>query len=121
MGFVTLGIFSRNIEGLHGAMFQMISHGIISAALFFSVGALIERKNMKYINSYSGIWKKMPLFGSFFFIFVLGAIALPGTTGFIGEFLILIGPSGCGKSTLLKIIAGVEKNYQGDVTFYCIE
>ena len=91
MGFVTLGIFSRNIEGLHGAMFQMISHGIISAALFFSVGALIERKNMKYINSYSGIWKKMPLFGSFFFIFVLGAIALPGTTGFIGEFLILIG------------------------------
>ena len=91
MGFVTLGIFSRNIEGLHGSMFQMISHGIVSAALFLCAGSLIERKEKKYISFYSGLWKKMPFLGSFFFIFILGGIAFPGTTGFIGEFLILVG------------------------------
>ena len=91
MGFVTLGIFSRNIEGLHGSMFQMISHGIVSAALFLCAGSLIERKEKKNISFYSGLWKKMPFLGSFFFIFILGGIAFPGTTGFIGEFLILVG------------------------------
>jgi len=91
MGFVTLGIFSRNIEGLHGSMFQMISHGIISAALFLCAGYLIERTGKKNINSYSGLWKKTPIFGSFFFIYIMGGIAFPGTTGFIGEFLIMIG------------------------------
>ncbi len=91
MGFVTLGIFSRNIEGLHGAMFQMISHGIISAALFLSAGFLIDKKQTRSINSYGGLLKHAPIFASFFMIFSLGAIALPGTSGFIGEFLIITG------------------------------
>ena len=91
MGFVTLGIFLRNIEGLQGSLFQMISHGIISAALFLCAGCLIDRKGNKNISSYSGLWVKMPIFGSFFICFCLGAIAFPGTSGFVAEFLILIG------------------------------
>ena len=91
MGFVTLGIFSNNIEGLHGSYFQMISHGLISAALFLSAGSLIDRTENKEIVFYSGVYKKMPIFSLFFLIYILGGIALPGTTGFIGELLVLIG------------------------------
>ena len=91
MGFVTLGIFSKNLEGLQGAVFQMISHGLISSALFLYAGFLIDRVNTKEINNFGGIWKKMPFFSSFFLVFCLGAISFPGTSGFISEFLILIG------------------------------
>ena len=91
MGFVTLGIFSRNLEGLQGSVFQMISHGIISAALFLSAGCLIDRMKSKEINDFGGIWMKMPIFSVFFMVFCLGAISFPGTTGFVGEFLILVG------------------------------
>jgi len=91
MGFVTIGIFSRNIEGLQGSVFQMISHGLISAALFLSAGFLIDSLNSKKIDSFGGLLSNVPKFSIFFMIFCLGAISFPGTTGFIGEFLVLIG------------------------------
>ena len=93
MGFVTLGIFSRNLEALHGAVFQMISHGLISAALFLSAGFLIDKMQTKNIDDFGGLLKKMPKFSIFFMVYCLGAISFPGTTGFIGEFLILLGIS----------------------------
>ena len=91
MGFVTIGIFSRNLEGLQGSVFQMISHGLISSALFLSAGTLIERIDTKNINNFGGMFKQMPKFSIFFLIYFLGAISFPGTTGFIGEFLVLLG------------------------------
>ena len=91
MGFVTLGIFSRNLEGLQGSVYQMISHGLISAALFLSAGFLIDKMQTKNIDDFGGLWKQMPKFSIFFMIYCLGAISFPGTTGFIGEFLILLG------------------------------
>ena len=91
MGFVTIGIFSRNLEGLQGSVFQMISHGLISAALFLSAGFLIDKMKTKNIDNFGGLWNQMPIFSVFFMVYCLGAISFPGTTGFIGEFLILLG------------------------------
>ncbi len=91
MGFVTLGIFTFNKQGIEGSMFQMISHGIISAALFLCVGVLYDRTNSRMIKNYGGIVNYLPNFSLIFIIFVLGALGLPGTTGFIGEFLVLLG------------------------------
>ena len=91
MGFVTIGIFSRNLEGLQGSVFQMISHGLISAALFLSAGFLIDKMKTKNIDNFGGLWNQMPIFSVFFMVYCLGAISFTGTTGFIGEFLILLG------------------------------
>ena len=91
MGFVTLGIFVFNINGLQGSIFQMISHGIVSAALFLCVGVVYDRMHSRNISDYGGLVNKMPFYSTFFFIFILASIGLPGTSGFIGEFLILIG------------------------------
>jgi len=91
MGFVTAGIFSFTIEGITGAITQMISHGIVSSALFISVGFLYDRLHTKEISAYGGVASKMPIFASFLMIFVLSSIGLPGTSGFIGEFFAIIG------------------------------
>ena len=91
MGFVTLGIFTFNKQGIEGSMFQMISHGIISAALFLCVGVLYDRTGSRMIKSFGGVDNYLPNFSLIFIIFVLGALGLPGTTGFIGEFLVLLG------------------------------
>ena len=91
MGFVTLGIFTMTEQGVEGSIFQMISHGLVSAALFLSVGVIYERKHTRQISFYGGLVDKMPKYAIVFMIFTLGAIGLPGTTGFIGEFLILMG------------------------------
>ena len=91
MGFVTIGIFSFTKQGLEGSIFQMISHGLISAALFLCVGVVYDRYNSRLISSYGGLVNVMPKYALVFMVFSLGALALPGTTGFIGEFLILIG------------------------------
>ena len=91
MGFVTLGIFTMTQQGLEGSIFQMISHGLISAALFLSVGIVYERTNTRIINQYGGVVSIMPKYSVLLMIFTLGALGLPGTTGFIGEFLILLG------------------------------
>jgi len=91
MGFVTLGLFSFTAQGIEGAVFQMLSHGLISAALFLCVGALYDRLQTREIRHFGGIVKNMPNFAVVFMIFTLGAIGLPGTSGFIGEFLSLLG------------------------------
>ena len=91
MGFVTLGIFTFNKQGIEGSIFQMISHGLISAALFLCVGVLYDRTSSRMIKSFGGVVNYLPNFSLIFIIFVLGALGLPGTTGFIGEFLVLLG------------------------------
>ena len=103
MGFVTLGIFSANIQGLHGAIIQMISHGIISAALFFCIGSIYDRYKTKKIDNFGGLGLKIPKFSIFFLIFSLGAIGFPGSSGFIGEFLTLM--SVYSRSTLVAFLS----------------
>tara|TARA_Y100000817_G_C16813026_1_gene525122 strand:- start:331 stop:1293 length:963 start_codon:yes stop_codon:yes gene_type:complete len=91
MGFVTLGIFTFNKQGIEGSILQMLSHGLISAALFLSVGVLYDRTNSRLIDSYGGIVSVVPKYSFILMIFVLGGVGLPGTSGFIGEFLVLVG------------------------------
>lgn len=91
MGYVTAGIFSFNKYGVDGAIFQMFSHGIVSAALFLVVGVLYERVNTKEVSQFGGCASKMPIFAGFYLIFTLSSAGLPGTSGFIGEFLPLLG------------------------------
>ena len=88
MGFVTLGIFTMTQQGIEGSIFQMISHGLVSAALFLCVGVVYERKHTRLIKDYGGLVSEMPKYAIVFMVFTLGAVGLPGTTGFIGEFLI---------------------------------
>jgi len=91
MGFVTLGIFTFTQQGLEGSIFQMISHGLVSAALFLSVGVIYERMHTRLIANYGGLVSVMPKYAIVLMVFTLGAVGLPGTSGFVGEFLILIG------------------------------
>ena len=91
MGFVTLGIFTFNVQGIIGSMFQMISHGLVSAALFLCIGVLYDRMHTKEIAKYGGVVNKMPKFALVFMLFTMASIGLPGTSGFVGEFLVLIG------------------------------
>ena len=91
MGIVTIGIFLVNQQGLEGAMMQMISHGIVSAALFLCVGVIYDRMHTREISFYGGLVKRMPLYATVFMIFMLGSVGLPGTSGFVGEFLVIIG------------------------------
>ncbi len=103
MGFVTLGIFSANIQGLHGAIIQMISHGIISAALFFSIGSVYNRYKTKEISFFGGLNLRLPKLSIFFLIFALGSIGLPGTSGFVGEYLSLLAVYS--KNTIVAVIS----------------
>ena len=91
MGIVTIGIFVANIHGLEGAMIQMLSHGIVSAALFLSVGIIYDRMKTREILFYGGLVHRMPKYSFFLMVFTLAAIGLPGTSGFIGEFLVILG------------------------------
>ncbi len=91
MGFVTMGIFSMDHHGIDGAIFQMISHGIISAALFFGVGVMYVRTKTRLISDYGGLVIRMPNFALILMIFTMANIGLPGTSGFVGEFLSLLG------------------------------
>jgi NADH-quinone oxidoreductase subunit M len=91
MGFVTLGIFTLNQQGIEGAIFQMISHGIISAALFLSVGVVYDRLHTRDITRYGNLAKNMPYYACVFIILMLCSVGLPGTSGFVGEFLSLLG------------------------------
>ena len=90
MGFVTLGIFTIQQQGIEGSIIQMISHGLVSAALFLCVGVIYDRMHSRLINSYGGIVAVIPKYSILFMLFTLAALGLPGTTGFIGEFLILM-------------------------------
>jgi NADH-quinone oxidoreductase subunit M len=91
MGFVTLGIFTITQQGIEGSIIQMISHGLVSAALFLCVGVLYDRMHSRLISSYGGLVTIVPKYSVLFMLFTLAALGLPGTSGFIGEFLILMG------------------------------
>ena len=91
MGFVTIGIFVFNKQGIEGSIFQMISHGIISSALFLCVGVVYDRMHTREISEYGGVVNIMPKYAVMFMVFTLGSLGLPGTSGFVGEILVLIG------------------------------
>ncbi|CUI01939.1 NADH-quinone oxidoreductase subunit M [Leisingera aquaemixtae] len=91
MGFVTMGIFAANQQGIDGAIFQMLSHGFISAALFLCVGVIYDRMHTRDIDAYGGLVIRMPAYALVFMFFTMGNVGLPGTSGFIGEFLTLMG------------------------------
>jgi NADH-quinone oxidoreductase subunit M len=91
MGFVTMGIFSFTVQGVDGAIFQMLSHGLVSAALFLCVGVVYDRLHTRQIDAYGGLVNRMPLYAAAFMVFTLANVGLPGTSGFIGEFLTLVG------------------------------
>ena len=91
MGFVTLGLFIFNAQGMEGAVIQMISHGFISAALFLCVGVLYDRMHTREIGDYGGVVNTMPVFAAFFMLFAMANAGLPGTSGFVGEFTVILG------------------------------
>ena len=91
MGFVTMGCFAANRQGIEGAIFQMLSHGVVSAALFLVVGIVYDRIHSREISAYGGLVHRMPFYAFIFMVFMLASVGLPGTSGFVGEFLILIG------------------------------
>jgi NADH-quinone oxidoreductase subunit M len=91
MGFVTMGIFAATTQGVSGAVFQMISHGIVSGALFLCVGVVYDRMHTREIAFYGGLVARMPLYAAIFMVFTLANVGLPGTSGFVGEFLSLLG------------------------------
>jgi NADH-quinone oxidoreductase subunit M len=91
MGFVTLGIFSGTRQGIDGAIFQMLSHGVVSAALFLCVGVVYDRLHTREIARYGGLVERMPRYAAVFMLFTMASVGLPGTSGFVGEFLVLTG------------------------------
>ena len=91
MGFVTLGIFTMTEQGVQGGIFQMLSHGLVSGALFLCVGVVYDRMHTRNISAYGGLVHRMPLYAVAFMVFTLANVGLPGTSGFVGEFLALVG------------------------------
>jgi NADH-quinone oxidoreductase subunit M len=91
MGFVTMGIFCFNVQGVDGAIFQMLSHGLVSGALFLCVGVVYDRMHTREIAAYGGLVNRMPIYAFVFMLFTLANVGLPGTSGFVGEFLTLLG------------------------------
>jgi NADH-quinone oxidoreductase subunit M len=91
LGFVVLGIFSRQTAGIEGSVLQMVNHGLSTGALFLLVGMIYERRHTRLIAAYGGLWRQMPIFAVFFLVVMFSSIGLPGLNGFVGEFLILLG------------------------------
>jgi NADH-quinone oxidoreductase subunit M len=91
MGFVTMGLFTMTPQGVQGALFQMISHGFVSGALFLCVGVIYDRMHTREIAAYGGLVTRMPLYAVAFMVFAMANVGLPGTSGFVGEFLSLMG------------------------------
>ncbi|MBV8401295.1 MAG: NADH-quinone oxidoreductase subunit M, partial [Acetobacteraceae bacterium] len=91
MGVVTIGFFTFTVQGVDGALFQMLSHGIVSGALFLVVGVIYDRMHTRDIDRYGGLADRMPLYALVFMVFTMASIGLPGTSGFIGEFLMILG------------------------------
>lgn len=107
MGFVTMGIFSITSQGIDGAIMQMLSHGLVSAALFICVGVIYDRLHTKEISQMGGIANKMPNFAFLTMIFVMASVGLPGTSGFVGEFLAIVGTFKASKITAILAAVGV--------------
>src|SRR5690606_32061011 len=91
MGFVTMGIFTLTTQGVQGGIFQMLSHGLVSAALFLCVGVIYERMHTREIAAYGGLVHRMPIYAFTFMLFTMANVGLPGTSAFVGEFLTLTG------------------------------
>jgi NADH-quinone oxidoreductase subunit M len=91
LGFVVLGILTLNAQGVQGALYQMLAHGISTGGLFLAVGVLYDRRHTRRLSDFGGLWKQMPVFAACFLVIVLASVGLPGLCGFIGEFLVLIG------------------------------
>ncbi len=107
MGFVTMGIFSGNAYGVQGAIFQMLSHGVISGALFLCVGVIYDRMHTREIAFYGGLVNRMPVYAAVFMLFTMGNVGLPGTSGFVGEMLTMTGVYGVSTTTVLFAATGV--------------
>ena len=91
LGYVMLGMFAFNMQGMQGSIYQMLNHGVSTGGLFLLIGMLYERRHTRMIADFGGLSASMPIFAIFFMIVTLSSIALPGTNGFVGEFLILLG------------------------------
>lgn len=91
MGFVTVGTFTLTVQGVEGAIYQMLSHGVVSAALFLIVGVVYDRIHSREIDMYGGLVERMPIYAITFMLFMLASVGLPGTGGFVGEILVLVG------------------------------
>jgi NADH-quinone oxidoreductase subunit M len=91
LGFVMLGIFALNPQGVQGAVYQMLNHGVSTGALFLLVGMIYLRRHTREISEFGGLWKSVPMFAAVFMVVMLSSIGLPGLNGFVGEFLILLG------------------------------
>ena len=107
MGFVTMGIFAATTQGVAGGIFQMISHGIVSGALFLCVGVVYDRMHTREIAAYGGLVNRMPFYAAAFMVFTLANVGLPGTSGFVGEFLTLIGTFRVNTSVAMLATIGV--------------
>ena len=107
MGFVTMGLFSMNPQGVQGAMFQMISHGLVSGALFLCVGVVYDRMHTREISAYGGLVNRMPLYAVAMMVFTMANVGLPGTSGFVGEFLTLMGAFRANSFVALFATSGV--------------
>jgi NADH-quinone oxidoreductase subunit M len=118
MGFVTMGIFSGNAQGVEGAIFQMLSHGVISGALFLCVGVVYDRMHTREIAFYGGLVNRMPHYAAVFMLFTLGNVGLPGTSGFIGEILTMTGVYGVSTWTALIAATGVILSAVYALTLY---
>jgi NADH-quinone oxidoreductase subunit M len=97
LGFVMLGLFALNPQGIQGAILQMVNHGLSTGALFLLVGFIYERRHTRELAQFGGLWKIMPLYGAFMLIVALSSMGLPGLNGFVGEFAILLGAWGAGQ------------------------
>ena len=107
MGFVTMGLFTMTVQGVQGAIFQMLSHGWISGALFLCVGVIYDRMHTRDIAAYGGLVNRMPIYAALFLLFTMANVGLPGTSGFVGEFLTIIGAFQVSTWTALFAASGV--------------
>jgi NADH-quinone oxidoreductase subunit M len=107
MGFVTMGLFALNRQGVDGAVVQMISHGFVSAALFLCVGVIYDRMHTREIKAYGGLVNRMPIYAAVFMVFTMANVGLPGTSGFVGEFLALVGAFKANTTVALIATLGV--------------
>jgi NADH-quinone oxidoreductase subunit M len=107
MGFVTMGIFAGNAVGIQGAIFQMLSHGVIAGALFLCVGVVYDRMHTREIAFYGGLANRMPWYAAIFMLFTMGNVGLPGTSGFVGEIMTMTGVYGVSTWTALVAATGV--------------
>ena len=118
MGFVTMGIFSGNIQGEQGAIFQMLSHGVISGALFLCVGVVYDRMHTREIAFYGGLTERMPWYAAVFMLFTMGNVGLPGTSGFVGEILTMTGAYQASTWTAIVAATGVILSATYALTLY---